>query len=249
MQHRQKRTKVTLISHFAKKQATRYFSRRKNVYSRKRALKEPIRPYIEHFVHTIKPSHILDVGCGDGSLLHQLASGSHEDFVVGIDLCKTLVEKGKKSYEHIEYLIADAEYLPFRSEVFDLAICVALLHHIFGENLKESRKIQSNVLDEIYRVLHMKGNLFVRELCPHNRITAACFFWPSLYLMNAYSRLSSSPTQSFTIFSFLTVDELAFMLTQTFGNAKTLQQKPWRPYSIPLGKNVIMNAGKKLVGN
>jgi ubiquinone/menaquinone biosynthesis C-methylase UbiE len=216
-------------------------------------LKEPIRPYIEDFVHIIKPLHILDIGCGDGSLLHQLASESHEDacmhFVVGIDLCRALVEKGKKSYDHIEYLIADAEYLPFRSEVFDMAICVALLHHIFGENLKESRKIQSKVLDEIYRVLRMKGSLFLRELCPHNRIIAASFFWPSLYLTNVYSRLSSFPTQSFTIFSFLTMDELTFMLTQTFGNVETLQQKPWRPYSIPLGKNVIVNAGKKLVGN
>lgn len=246
---RRKRIKVTLINCFAKKQAIQYFSGRKDVYSRKRALNEPIRPYIEDFVHTIKPSHMLDIGCGDGSLLHHLALESHEDFVVGVDLCKTLVQEGKKSYDEIEYLIADAEHLPFRGEVFDMAICVALLHHVFGENLKESRKIQSNVLDEIYRVLRMKGNLFLRELCPHNRIVTACFFWPSLCLVNAHSRLLSFPTQSFTIFSFLTMDELTLMLTRAFGNVKTLQQKAWRPFSIPLGKNVIMNAGKKLVGN
>jgi len=188
---------------------------------------------------------MLDVGCGDGSLLHLLGSETDENLAVGVDLCRTLIKKGKQYYRKIEYLIADAEHLPFQPGVFDVVICVALLHHIFGESLKESRRIKLIVLDEAYRVMHMVGTIFVRELCPQNRIIAACLFWLSSHLANVYLRLVSFSVPSFATVSFITAKELTLMLKQKFGNAKTLHQWPWRPHSIPLGEKVIFLSRKE----
>lgn len=227
------------------RQVMRHFSGRENIYGKERGLAEPTRPYIERFIQDHGPLHMLDVGCGDGSLLHLLGSEADENLAVGVDLCRTLVKKGKQYYGNIEYLIADAEHLPFQQGVFDVVICVALLHHIFAESLKASRRMQLIVLDEAYRVMHTVGTIFVRELCPQNRIIAACLFWLSSYLVNVHLRLVSSPFPSFAIVSFMTATELTLMLKQRFGNIKTLHQWPWRPHSIPLGDRIIFLSRKE----
>jgi len=227
------------------RQVRRHFSGKKNIYGKERGWAEPTRPYLERFVQDHGPLQMLDVGCGDGSLLHLLGSETDENLAVGVDLCRALVKKGKQHYGKIDFLIADAEHLPFQSGVFDVVICVALLHHIFGESLKASRRMQLIVLDEAYRVMHTVGTLFVRELCPQNRIIAACLFWLSSYLVNVHLRLVSSPLPSFAIVSFITATELTLMLKQRFGNIKPLHQWPWRPHSIPMGDRVIFLSRKE----
>ena len=85
-------------------------------------------------------AEILDVGVGTGRLAEPLQDVGFE--VVGIDISRKMAGKAReKGVKHL--LLADARFLPFRSEVFDAAICVHVLHLI-----SEWRK----VLQEICRV-------------------------------------------------------------------------------------------------
>jgi ubiquinone/menaquinone biosynthesis C-methylase UbiE len=83
---------------------------------------------------------ILDVGVGTGRLAGPLQDAGFE--VVGIDISRKMAGKAREKGVK-QLLLADARFLPFKSEAFDAAICVHVLHLI-----SEWRK----VLQEICRV-------------------------------------------------------------------------------------------------
>ncbi len=78
-------------------------------------------------------SIILDFGCGSG--LGSVPFLTKDYTVVGIDLSRRMVEKAMARVpatlrnRHI-FLVADAEDLPFRSNVFDAGIGMGILHHV-----------------------------------------------------------------------------------------------------------------------
>lgn len=81
----------------------------KNPYYEMRRL-EAIKPYI-------KGKKILDIGCGDGTILSQINS----EFKVGLDIVKRNIEN---------FIIGDGCALPFKSQTFDCVICLASLEHV-----------------------------------------------------------------------------------------------------------------------
>lgn len=64
---------------------------------------------------------ILDVGCGAGQTLMacQLKSGS---FACGVDTDLAALRLAKELAQRIEFVCAEGEWLPFRSDLFDLVI-------------------------------------------------------------------------------------------------------------------------------
>jgi SAM-dependent methyltransferase len=85
-------------------------------------------------------TRILDVGVGTGRLAGPLHAAGFE--VVGIDISRKMANRAREKGVN-QLLLADARFLPFKSEIFDAAICVHVLHLI-----SEWRK----VLQEICRV-------------------------------------------------------------------------------------------------
>ena len=135
-----------------------HFSKQKEVYSKKRALQEPTVSWLLQ-VPKNGSFRILDVGCGDGSLLQLIALKRPKLSTVGIDLCRALIKTGQERVKHgspangdINFIVADALHLPFRSDVFDSSYAVTVLHHVYGYTLSESRRMQQFVLKEISRV-------------------------------------------------------------------------------------------------
>jgi SAM-dependent methyltransferase len=88
---------------------------------------------------------ICDIGCGLGQSL------AHYDGIVGVDLSLPYLVFAKKRTER-DVVLADAHFLPFRSECFDGII----LHDVL-EHLKDPRK----ALSEVCKVLKRGGKLVI----------------------------------------------------------------------------------------
>ncbi|MDH5686678.1 MAG: class I SAM-dependent methyltransferase, partial [Candidatus Bathyarchaeota archaeon] len=73
-----------------------------------------------------KRRNVLDVGCGDGAVLEKLQG----EFLVGLDLSLTRLERARSRVEKGYFICGDAEHLPFRESSFELALCLDTLEHL-----------------------------------------------------------------------------------------------------------------------
>jgi SAM-dependent methyltransferase len=79
------------------------------------------------------PQSLLDVGCGEGVLVHQWAQRLGESTrVVGIDLEEDSIQAGwaQRTAPNLEYRVMPAESLPFAQHEFDLATAIEVLEHV-----------------------------------------------------------------------------------------------------------------------
>ena len=83
-------------------------------------------------------SSVLDVGCGEGVLVHQWAQRLDERNpagtarVVGIDLEEESIQAGwaERQAPNLEYRVMEAANLPFAANEFDLASAIEVLEHV-----------------------------------------------------------------------------------------------------------------------
>jgi tRNA (uracil-5-)-methyltransferase TRM9 len=72
----------------------------------------------------------LDVGCGNGKYERYL-SAKPNTFVIACDVCEELLDITKThTTPHQDCLLANGLNLPYRSDTFDFAISIAVLHHL-----------------------------------------------------------------------------------------------------------------------
>jgi SAM-dependent methyltransferase len=80
-----------------------------------------------------KPRTLLDVGCGEGVLVHRWAQRlGPQSHIVGIDLEEESIQAGwsEHSAPNIEYRVMRAENLPFADGEFELASAIEVLEHV-----------------------------------------------------------------------------------------------------------------------
>jgi SAM-dependent methyltransferase len=78
------------------------------------------------------PSSLLDVGCGEGVLVHRWALRLGEHRVVGIDLQEESIQAGwsERQAPNLEYRTMQGRNLPFAANEFDLASAIEVLEHV-----------------------------------------------------------------------------------------------------------------------
>jgi 2-polyprenyl-3-methyl-5-hydroxy-6-metoxy-1,4-benzoquinol methylase len=78
------------------------------------------------------PTSVLDVGCGEGVLVHQWAQRLGDRRVVGIDLQEESIQAGwaERQAPNLDYQVMHAENLPFAENEFDLASAIEVLEHV-----------------------------------------------------------------------------------------------------------------------
>jgi SAM-dependent methyltransferase len=78
------------------------------------------------------PSSLLDVGCGEGVLVHKWAARAGVGRVVGIDLEEESIQAGwaERQAANLEYRVMEAENLPFADGEFELASAIEVLEHV-----------------------------------------------------------------------------------------------------------------------
>jgi 2-polyprenyl-3-methyl-5-hydroxy-6-metoxy-1,4-benzoquinol methylase len=79
-----------------------------------------------------QPRSLLDVGCGEGVLVHQWALGMPSARIVGIDLEEESIQAGwaERTAPNLEYRTMLAEDLPFADGEFDTAAAIEVLEHV-----------------------------------------------------------------------------------------------------------------------
>jgi ubiquinone/menaquinone biosynthesis C-methylase UbiE len=115
--------------------------------------------------------NVLDIGCGPGRSLSELATRTPKGRVVGSDPSQLMTEIASRRNQalvgkgRVQIVIAGAEALPFADNTFDKALCVHVLY--FWSDLRASFR-------EIARVLRPGGKfaLLFRSTRDHAAVNA-----------------------------------------------------------------------------
>lgn len=108
-------------------------------------------PKVQDFIDTFLPnSLIIDIGCGNGKNM-----GSRKDCIyIGVDTCENLMKQAKP-YQNCSYIVGNCIQLPFKSNTFNYAISIAVIHHLSTTE----RRLQA--IQEINRILKIGGEALI----------------------------------------------------------------------------------------
>ena len=108
-------------------------------------------PKVEDFINTFNSnSLVLDIGCGNGKNM-----GSRKDCIyIGLDACENLMNQAKEQY-NCSYIVGNCINLPFKSNSFNYAMSIAVIHHLSTIE----RRLQA--IQEINRILKIGGEALI----------------------------------------------------------------------------------------
>jgi 2-polyprenyl-3-methyl-5-hydroxy-6-metoxy-1,4-benzoquinol methylase len=120
------------------------------------------------------PSSLLDVGCGEGVLVHRWAQRLGERRVVGIDLQEESIQAGwaERQAPNLEYRTMEADSLPFAAGEFDLVSAIEVLEHLPDpeRTLAEMARCAERHLlvsvphEPLWRALNMARGAYISQL-------------------------------------------------------------------------------------
>jgi ubiquinone/menaquinone biosynthesis C-methylase UbiE len=102
---------------------------------------------------------LLDVACGTGRTLHQIARAHPAMRLWGIDLSPAYVKIARRrlaELDEVSLAVENAERLPFADGTFDAATSVYLFHEL-------PRNARRNAVRELYRVVRAGGRVVIED--------------------------------------------------------------------------------------
>jgi len=133
----------------------RYWRRRDNVL---RYLKEL----------SVGDGCILNIGCGIGAISYFIEQEFHKAEPISLDMSSNSLSIGK-NYYNLRYPVkANALYLPFNNETFEVVLMMEVIEHI---------KEQDRFLSEAARVLKKGGNLIITTSPIKSDILYSFTYW------------------------------------------------------------------------
>lgn len=94
---------------------------------------------------------IVDMGCGSGAFTGVIKNTYEKARVVGVDISKGCIERAKRDFKNIEFVLDDVEKTKFPKESVDVVWYSGILHH-FPNFSRVSR--------EAFRILKPGGYFF-----------------------------------------------------------------------------------------
>jgi 2-polyprenyl-3-methyl-5-hydroxy-6-metoxy-1,4-benzoquinol methylase len=129
---------------------------------------------LDELLERAEPASLLDVGCGEGVLVHRWAERLAGRRIVGIDLEEESIQAGWAAHTapNLEYRVMAAEDLPFAENEFDMATAIEVLEHVPDpeRTLAEmSRCAQRHLLvsvprEPLWRMLNMARGSYISAL-------------------------------------------------------------------------------------
>lgn len=147
---------------------------------------------------------ILDIGCGSGVQLRALEIASPK-LLIGTDVNRNaLIYAKNKNIPQSEFIIADAHYLPFKSQTVNKIICAEIIEH-----LNEPEQM----IAETQRVLQNGGSIVISTPNEHSIWGLYEFFWDVFGRGRNYGE---------THLKFFSVRELEYFFPHYLRSHKTL---------------------------
>ncbi|MCK9503534.1 class I SAM-dependent methyltransferase [Spongiibacter tropicus] len=104
--------------------------------------------------------HLLDVGCGTGTLTQMFAEREPSLTITGLDADSGALELAKTKFASMDQRVSlwqgFAQDMPFETATFDVAVSSLFFHHL-------TRLQKLDVLKQIHRVLKPGGSLLVAD--------------------------------------------------------------------------------------
>jgi tRNA (uracil-5-)-methyltransferase TRM9 len=125
--------------------------------------RQRLQPGVIHILDLISPTDdLLDLGCGNGELAHELARSGHPGTYTGVDYSSSLLEQATTGKPpHFRFVQADLTSKDWDVALagcsYDVVLMFAVLHHIPGH---ESR---SQILRKINALLPPNGRFIHSE--------------------------------------------------------------------------------------
>jgi SAM-dependent methyltransferase len=152
-----------------------------NTYDKYGSTNPVVRRLMDGFERTLDelfeaadPQSLLDVGCGEGVLVHKWAQRLEPRRVVGIDLEEESIQAGwaERQAPNLEYRILEATQLPFADDEFDVATAIEVLEHVPHpeQTVAEMARVAKRWLlvsvprEPLWRGLNMARGAYWKEL-------------------------------------------------------------------------------------
>jgi SAM-dependent methyltransferase len=129
---------------------------------------------LEELFTRADPQSLLDVGCGEGVLVHQWAQRIAPKPVVGIDLEEPSIQEGwaQRQAPNLAYRIMKAEDLPFADGEWDVATAIEVLEHVpdpehtVAEMARVARRwlLVSVPREPLWRGLNLARGAYLKDL-------------------------------------------------------------------------------------
>ena len=118
--------------------------------------RKPFPPEVIDWTKDWKPGKLLDVGCGNGRNTIPFAKKGFDCY--GIDLSERMIDIARQYLKtnnvSAKLFVGTSSKLPFKTELFDYVLCIAMLHNLD----KEGRWA---TLRELMRVLKPQGKMLI----------------------------------------------------------------------------------------
>jgi ubiquinone/menaquinone biosynthesis C-methylase UbiE len=125
-------------------------------------MRRQVIPPITEFVRAAGDAsrlRLLDVACGTGRTLHQIAQAHPQLRLYGVDLSPAYVREARKQLAdlpEVALAVENGESLPYADATFDIITSVYLFHEL-------PRNARRRVLGEMFRVLRPGGLLVIED--------------------------------------------------------------------------------------
>ncbi len=140
--------------------------------------------YIDNLFIFIKPGKIIELGCGSGFVLQELAKKFKNSLIVGVDKDnKRLLEAAKLGLRNVLLINSDILKLNLLENQFDTALLIRVLHEIYSFNKMKGIK---NLFLLVEKILKENGIFIIEDyVVPKEKIVEI-----ELKNANAYNKFS-----------------------------------------------------------
>jgi len=152
---------------------------------------QPVVPTLQQHFNLQAGDALLDVGCGKGFMLHDLAQLIPGLTLKGIDISSYAIEHAIEDMKtHIQ--VADARALPYPDKSFDVVIAINTIHNLAradcGKSLREIQRVARRgafVTVDAYRTEEERDRMFAWNLTAQTIMSTD--EWKAFFAENGYT--------------------------------------------------------------